>query len=358
MTAKNEELQKLKEYDVCEEVDYDGQDCISTRWILTVKNDKVKARLVARGYEEQALVRRDSPTVAKIGIRILLAIAASNMWKVKSTDIRSAFLQGKEMDRDVYIKPPKEAELQKGKVWKLKKCLYGLNDASRKFYLSIREILLSNGCRQSAGDPSFFYVRESDELIGVIVSHIDDFLHAGNEYFENKVIKPLTDHRERSYVQNDDRRYPVDSRSYEYNGESQRPQHDTYSESEVSPNQSPQTTRNEQPNDTMAFLAKLAEQLQELQKEVKEVKSTCKPQQYQPTIWYPQTAMPTTAKIPPRPAQLPGPMLQTQMVSTPHTLQTTQMPRAIPTNPTGQIHSLTTPATVHQMSSHPPHHQQ
>ena len=133
VAAMQEELQKLKEYDVCEEVDHDGQNCISTRWIVTVKKEKVKARLVARGYEEEALVRRDSPTVDKSGIRILLMIAASKGWKVQSTDIRSAFLQGSELERDVYIKPPKEAEL-KGKVWKLKKCLYGLNDASRQFY--------------------------------------------------------------------------------------------------------------------------------------------------------------------------------------------------------------------------------
>ena len=100
----------------------------------------------------------------------------------------------------------------------------------------------------------------------------------------------------------------------------------------------------------MSFLVKLAEQLQELRKEVKEVKSTYKPQQYQPTMWYPQTAMPTTAKTPPtRPTQLPGPMFQTPMVPTPHMLQPNQMPQAIPINPTGQIH---------QMSSHPPPHQQ
>ena len=192
IAAMEEELSKLQEYDVNEVVDYDGQDCVSTRWILTVKNGKVKARLVARGYEEQALVRRDSPTVAKVGIRILLTIAAVNQWQVKSTDIRSAFLQGQQLDREVYIKPPKEAKVQKGKVWRLKKCLYGLNDASRKFYLSIKEVLVLNGCKQSAGDTAFFYFKENEKLAGVIISHIDDFLHAGNENFGEKVVKPLT----------------------------------------------------------------------------------------------------------------------------------------------------------------------
>ena len=188
--AMSEELKKLQEYEVCEEVDYEGQDCISTKWVITVKNGKRKARLVCRGYEEQALVRRDSPTVAKAGIRVLLMTSATKRWRVRSTDIKSAFLQGNELERDVFIKPPKEAGL-KGKIWKLKKCLYGLNDASRKFYLSIKEVLCLNGCVQSAGDPSFYYMKEADDLAGVIISHVDDFLHAGNAFFEEQVIKPL-----------------------------------------------------------------------------------------------------------------------------------------------------------------------
>ena len=117
-------------------------------------------------------------------------IAASKGWKVQSTDIRSAFLQGSELERDVYIKPPKEAEL-KGKVWKLKKCLYGLNDASRQFYLSIKEVLSLNGSKQSVGNPSFFYLKMEDKLEGVIVSHIDDFLHTGSKNFDEQIVKPL-----------------------------------------------------------------------------------------------------------------------------------------------------------------------
>ena len=47
--------------------------------------------------------------------------------------MKTAFLQGKKIEREVYICPPKEAATNK--VWKLQKCVHGLSDASRYWYL-------------------------------------------------------------------------------------------------------------------------------------------------------------------------------------------------------------------------------
>ena len=56
------------------------------------------------------------------------------MWTIHSVDVKSAFLQGKEINRDVYVKPSQEAETDK--LWKLKTTVYGLFDAPRVWYLS------------------------------------------------------------------------------------------------------------------------------------------------------------------------------------------------------------------------------
>ena len=40
-----------------------------------------------------------------------------NDWKINTMDIRTAFLQGNSIERDVYLKPPKEAHTKK--LWKL-----------------------------------------------------------------------------------------------------------------------------------------------------------------------------------------------------------------------------------------------
>ncbi len=54
IAAKLEEIQKLQNFKAYEVVPDDGQQRISTRWVLTMKNEQIKARLVARGFEEMS----------------------------------------------------------------------------------------------------------------------------------------------------------------------------------------------------------------------------------------------------------------------------------------------------------------
>ena len=79
---KEKELLNWQIMKVYDEVDDEGQDYISVRWVLTEKevNEKKirKARLVARGYEESSEFRRDSPTCSKQSIRVCLLIIASS----------------------------------------------------------------------------------------------------------------------------------------------------------------------------------------------------------------------------------------------------------------------------------------
>ena len=189
--AKQAELKKLQDFDTYEEAPYWGQKCISTRWVVTGKESGIKARLVARGFEEESTCQSDSPTIGKSAIRLFLAVVASVGWEIRTTDIKSAFLQGRDLERDVYVLPPKEVR-KEGIVWKLKKCLYGLGDASRQFYLSVREEMQNLGCMQCTVEPSLFYkLSGNGELEGILVSHIDDFLHAGTDLFRELVMKPL-----------------------------------------------------------------------------------------------------------------------------------------------------------------------
>ena len=85
----------------------------------------IKARLVAKGFEEENLneIRKDSLTCSKENLRILLAIISSHQWQASSLDVKSAFLQGNQIDRDLYLKPPKEADT--GNLWKLKQPFMG-----------------------------------------------------------------------------------------------------------------------------------------------------------------------------------------------------------------------------------------
>ena len=69
-------------------------------------------------------------------------------------DIRAAFLQAKKLDREVFVRPPDDIK-KEGKIWKLLKPLYGLDDASRKFYLKVKETLQELGLKTLPGDEVF-----------------------------------------------------------------------------------------------------------------------------------------------------------------------------------------------------------
>lgn len=132
---KKAELDNWKTDGVFKEVKDDGQKCISTRWVCSVKETPdglvPKARLVTRGFEEINVsdLPKDSPTCALNSLKIMMAVICQRKWQLNSMDIKVAFLQGKDLDRNVYIQPPPEAQC-KGLRWKLNKCIYGLADAS------------------------------------------------------------------------------------------------------------------------------------------------------------------------------------------------------------------------------------
>ena len=173
LEAKMKELQNLHRHNVVTEVEDDGQFTVESRWVLTEKfkdgNKITKARLVAKGFQEKNNkdLRKDSPTILKVNLRLIACISSCYGWKVKALDIRSAFLQGQMIDRDVYLKPPVEAGLDE-KVWKLNKALYGLGDASRKWYLKVKNILLRLGVKMSIYDEALFYYHVKGILHGLI----------------------------------------------------------------------------------------------------------------------------------------------------------------------------------------------
>ena len=193
MQAKEEEINKWREEEVIEEVEDHGQRRISTTWVITDKKENtgtiVKARLVARGYEDESDVRSDSPTCMKDSIRLMLSVAVSRGWKIHSLDVKAAFLQGQQIARDLYIFPPKEFR-KKGYLWKLRKVVYGLNDASRSWYLKVSQVLKELKMKSTKFDKAVF-VPSGGNLEGIIVIHVDDLMFFGSDSFLLNVMKPF-----------------------------------------------------------------------------------------------------------------------------------------------------------------------
>ena len=130
-------------------------------------------------------------TTSKDSLHVILSTIASKKWPLKAIYIKTAFLQGEKLIRKVCLTPPSEAHIPHSHVWLLKKCLYGLTDASLMWYKRLRKFVIDNGGRISATDPVLFMWHENKNLIGVICVHVDDFLCSGNKFFFNHIIFKL-----------------------------------------------------------------------------------------------------------------------------------------------------------------------
>ena len=99
---------------------------------------KYKARVVAGGHRQKKGVNHDETfaAAAKIAsIRVLLALAAQRDWEIDQIDVVSAYLNA-DLQDEVYMEAPDGvlAEGEKGKVCHLRKGLYGLKQAGRRWY--------------------------------------------------------------------------------------------------------------------------------------------------------------------------------------------------------------------------------
>ena len=195
--AMTDEIKKFEQFGAFERVENVGQKAIKTRWVFSedleqTKGCKIKARLCMRGDREldKDSIRADSPTAHKDSLKLMLAVAANEKFDLSSGDIKSAFLQGKNLNREVFVVPPTEAN-EEGVLWLLKKGAYGLIDASRMFYLELKQRLEELGMKMVSGDPAMFTMHKDNKLIGLICVHVDDLLMAGNDDFKHIVKTQL-----------------------------------------------------------------------------------------------------------------------------------------------------------------------
>ena len=132
-----------------------------------------KPRLVTRRFQESNLIdiRKDSPICCTENFRLLLAIVVTNKQKVYSLDIKHTFLQGKNIDCELYLKPPSEAGTKN--FWKLNISVYGLCDAPRAWYLSLKLVLEKGGAKESKYDHAVFYLYDSNNLQDILCAHVD-----------------------------------------------------------------------------------------------------------------------------------------------------------------------------------------
>ncbi|XP_010501854.1 PREDICTED: uncharacterized protein LOC104779171 [Camelina sativa] len=181
---------------------------IGGQWIYKTKYnsdgtvERYKARLVGLGnnqIEGEDYKETFALVVHMTTVRTLLRLVAAKNWEVYQMDVHNAFLHG-DLDEEVYIKlPPRFRHSHPGKVWRLHKSLYGLEQAPRCWFKKLSDSLLRFGFFQSYEDYSLFsYTRNKIEICVLI--YVDDPMICGNDGY---MLKKFKDYLSRCFSMKD-----------------------------------------------------------------------------------------------------------------------------------------------------------
>ncbi|CAI7906372.1 unnamed protein product, partial [Closterium sp. NIES-54] len=182
--AMESELKSIEENGTWELVELsEGRKAITSKWLFKIKSDadgkieRYKSRLVAKGYQQKEKVDYKelfASVVKPTTLRTLLAGAAIKGWVVKQMDVTTAFLNGV-LEEEIFMVQPEGFDDGNGRVLRLKKALYGLNQAPRQWYLKLRGVLEEIGFTPSTADHSLFMLGEGEQRSFMVV-YVDDIL--------------------------------------------------------------------------------------------------------------------------------------------------------------------------------------
>lgn len=177
------------------------ENIIDCKWFFKTKYkangsiERRKARLVAKGFQQTPGLDYEetfSPLVKASTIRIILSIAVHSNWKIKQLDINNAFLNGS-LKETVFMHQPMGFvdSTKPNHICKLSKAIYGLEQAPRAWFDSLKNALLSWGFQNTKSDTSLFILKGKDHIIFLLI-YVDDIIITGNNTkFLDVFIKQL-----------------------------------------------------------------------------------------------------------------------------------------------------------------------
>jgi hypothetical protein len=172
--AIQEELKTLRDAGTWEVVEMPkGVNVVGSKWVFRAKKDaagnvvRYKARLVAQGFSQVPGVNyfeTFAPVARLASIHTVLAFAAAEDYETGQIDIKSAYLNGEFTDDEVIFmrQAPRykvEGDDKRVLVYRLRKSLYGLKQAGRRWYQKLVDIMTKLGFERCEGDQAVFYRR-------------------------------------------------------------------------------------------------------------------------------------------------------------------------------------------------------
>ena len=156
-----------------------------------------------------------SPVMTQALMLVLLAVGEANGEYFAIADVKGAFLYAMLLPSEViYCYPPKgyydHAKFGGGgKVMKLKRALYGIAQAPRRWFEHLVTLFIKHGLKPTVVDPCLFVLRESNDFIIKCGTHVDDFLFSTNNWEQfnawmNRINKDISFSRFDSIVKGAD----------------------------------------------------------------------------------------------------------------------------------------------------------
>ena len=167
----------------------DGAKILTSTWSMKKKpNGTKRARLVARGYEQEDGQHYKSdetaaPVVNDMTIRIVLILMIMAKFCAELVDVRGAFLLGEfGQEERLYMEIPEGFEkfYPAGVVLLLLKTIYGLKQAAYAFWRKLLEAFWAMEYARSAGDPCLYYKWVDGHLV-LWMSWVDDCFVCGKD---------------------------------------------------------------------------------------------------------------------------------------------------------------------------------
>ena len=172
---------------------------MNSKWLYKWKGDahgtieRAKARLVAMGYSQVEGVdyfETFAPTASATSNRLIAALACKLDWDLRHLDVDQAFIQS-ELDTEIYLRLPSGCGKMSGKVVRLNKALYGLKQSGRSWYKLLSSTLVECGFEQCLVDPCVFRLMLNDEVVAMMVVHVDDIKIAATKEVTDSVVVAL-----------------------------------------------------------------------------------------------------------------------------------------------------------------------
>jgi len=138
---------------------------VTSKWVFKAKMhidgtlDKLKARLVARGFSQAYGVDYEdtfAPTVKFDTLRVFLVIVMLEDLECHQVDVNNAFTESF-LKQKIYMAPPPGVDVPPGQCLRILRSLYGLKQAARDWHERCVKELATLGFKQCDADPCLLF---------------------------------------------------------------------------------------------------------------------------------------------------------------------------------------------------------